>query len=213
MVLVKEKNISVNGTNLTYYESGTGEVLLFLHGNSSDSNIFHKMYKYFEKENTVIAIDSRGHGRSGKGVVPYSINLLADDIIEFCEKKSLRKITIIGYSDGGNIALVMACKNPEIINKLILICPNIKVRGIKTYIRYGLRMYRFALKTLRFCKIKSSNNTKFEVWKMDLMLKNINISIKDLNKLSMDTLILGAKRDIIYKKHLLKIQRNIKNSI
>ena len=45
------------------------------------------------------------------------------------------------------------------------------------------------------------------------MLRDIGVSMKDLNKMNVKTLILGAENDVIYRKHLIKINKNIKNSI
>lgn len=213
MILAKEEFLRVNSANLVYYESGSGSPILFLHGNSSDSSTFCKMYEYFQKKNRVIAVDSRGHGKSDKGYIPYSIRLLAADMIEFCKEKELKKVTVIGYSDGGNIALVMANKEPEIIDKLVLISPNSKVRGMKGWFRYSIRFYTIALNIIKFFKFKSKDKTKFEVWRMNLMLRDIGVSMKDLNKINIRTLILGAENDVIYKSHFIKINRNIKNSI
>ena len=213
MELRKEEHIRINGANLTYYEHGTGNTILFLHGNSSDSYAFYNMYNYFGEKNKVIAIDSRGHGKSDTGYIPYSIRLLAADIIRFCEEKDLKNIVVVGYSDGGNIALVMASKKPEIIEKLIIISANNKASGMKRWFRNGIRLYKLGLEIIKFIKIRSKNGTQFKVWRMNLMLKDIGISMHDLNKLNVKTLILGAEKDVIYKRHLLKIHKNIKNSV
>ena len=213
MELREEEHIRINGANLTYYQQGSGNVILFLHGNSSDSYAFYDMYNYFGKKNRVIAIDSRGHGKSDNGYIPYSIRLLAADIIRFCEAKKLKEITVVGYSDGGNIALVMAAKKPELIEKLVIISVNNKANGLKAWFRNGIRLYKLALEIIRIIKIKSNSKTRFKLWRMNLMLKDIGISMKDLNNLDVKTLIIGAENDVIYRRHLLRIHKNIRNSI
>ncbi|MDO4535964.1 MAG: alpha/beta hydrolase [Clostridium perfringens] len=213
MILAKEEYIRINGTNLAYYENGSGNIILFLHGNSSDSYAFYNMYKYFSKQNKVIAVDSRGHGKSSTGSIPYSIRLLAADIIRFCEEKKLKKINVVGYSDGGNIALVMAVKKPELIDKLIIISANNKASGLKAWFRSGVGLYKLGLEIIKIIKIKSNNKTQFKLWRMNLMLKDIGVSMKDLSKLNVETLIIGAENDVIYRRHLFKIHKNIKNSI
>lgn len=213
MILAKEECLRINSANLVYYEAGRGNPILFLHGNSSDSSTFYKMYKYFEEKNRVIAVDSRGHGKSDRGYVPYSIRLLASDMINFCDAKGLKKITIIGYSDGGNIALVMAHKRPEIIDKLIIISPNSKVSGMKGWFRYSIKFYTIGLRIIKLFRFNSKDKTRFEVWRMNLMLRDIGVSMRDLNKINIKTLILGAENDVIYRRHLIKINKNIKDSI
>lgn len=213
MKLAKEECIRVNSANLVYYESGSGNPILFLHGNSSDSYTFYNMYNYLRRKNRVIAVDSRGHGKSDRGYIPYSIRLLAADMINFCDAKGLKKVTVIGYSDGGNIALIMAHKKPEIIDKLIIISPNSKVSGMKSWFRYSIKFYTIGLKVIKIFKFNSRDKTRFEVWRMNLMLKDIGVSMKDLNKINIKTLILGAENDVIYRRHLVKINKNIKNSV
>ena len=102
MISVKEECLRINSANLVYYETGNSDIpILFLHGNSSNSFIFDKMYKYFERKYRVIAVDSRGHGKSDRGYVPYSIRLLASDMINFCDAKGLKKVIIIGNKANG----------------------------------------------------------------------------------------------------------------
>ena len=51
MISVKEECLRINSANLVYYETGNSDIpILFLHGNSSNSFIFDKMYKYFERK-------------------------------------------------------------------------------------------------------------------------------------------------------------------
>lgn len=107
----------------------------------------------------------------------------------------------------------MADKKPEIIDKLIIISPNNKVNGMKKWFRYSIQFYAMALKIIQIFKFNSKSKTRFQVWRMNLMLRDIGVSMKDLNKMNVKTLILGAENDVIYRKHLIKINKNIKNSI
>ena len=208
MRLDNSKKLNIGNIRLNYYEKGQGDSLIFLHGNSMDSRSFYNLYSYFSKKYKVIAIDSRGHGLSDCGKVPYSINLLADDVVTFCNKKCLSNISIIGYSDGANIALMIAKKHPQLIHKLVVISGNYKVTGIKKWFREIIKSFDYLLNLLaKYFKL-----FKVKKWKFDLLLEDGFISETDLNQIAKQTLVLGAENDLIYEKHTFNIHKNIKGS-
>lgn len=208
MLLGNSNQLDIDGVILNYYEKGQGDSLIFLHGNSMNSESLYNLYNYFSKRYKVIAIDSRGHGLSECGEVTYSINLFADDVVTFCNKKRLSNICIIGYSDGANIALMIAKKYPQLIHKLVIISGNYKVNGIKKWFR---EIIKFSIILLSpFAKYFKS--VKIQKWKFDLMLNDVCISEIDLNQIIKPTLVFGAENDLIYEKHTFDIHRNIKGS-
>ena len=204
-----DNRLAIDDITLNYHEKGQGDVLIFLHGNSLDSGIFVNLYDYFSEKYKVVAIDSRGHGSSESGEVPYSIDLFADDIINFCSKKKFANICLIGYSDGANVALMIAKKYPELIHKLVIISGNYKVDGIKKWLRNILKLLIILL--IPFSKYFTS--IKIQKWKFDLMLNNMGIAEIDLRKIMKPTLVLCAEKDLIYEEHTLDMHKNIKDSV
>ena len=209
MKAYNSSQLAIDDVLLNYYEKGQGDVLIFLHGNGLHSGIFVNLYNYFSKRYKVIAIDSRGYGLSECGEVPYSIDLFAEDIIAFCSKKKLSNICIIGYSDGANIALMIAKKYPQLIHKLVIISGNYNVDGIKKWFRKIIKIFTILLMPFT----KSFNPAKIQKSKLDLILNDIGITEIDLKQIVMPTLILGAENDIIYEEHVLNIHKNIKGSL
>ena len=67
----------------------------------------------FSKHFRVIALDTRGHGRTPRGDAPFTIRQFADDLLAFLDAQGIGKADILGFSDGGNIAMVFALKYPE----------------------------------------------------------------------------------------------------
>ena len=63
-----------------YEEAGSGYPLILLHGNSESAEYFRHQIDYFSEEYRVIAVDTRGHGRSPRGDGPFSISRFADDL-------------------------------------------------------------------------------------------------------------------------------------
>ena len=73
----------------------------------------------------VIAIDTRGHGQTPRGDAPFTIRQFADDLLEFMSEHGIDKAHILGFSDGGNTAMIFAMTHPERVGKLILDGANI----------------------------------------------------------------------------------------
>lgn len=208
MKLEGKKQLKVDDINLNYYEKGSGKTIIFIHGNGMSSKIFSKMYKYFAKKYNVIAIDSRGQGLSSAGKKRYSLELFAEDIIKFCEKKAIKKTILIGYSDGANIALLIAKKCPWLIRKMVLISGNFAVSGIHMWFRILLKIYRKIWASLK----KYNGESVKKVWLIDLMLRDIGVEENDLKNMKIPTLVLCADMDVIYKEHTRSIHKGIRGS-
>lgn len=205
----ERKELILDDITLNYYEKGIGESLIFIHGNGLNSRVFSKMFNYFSKKYKVIAVDTRGHGLSNSGEIPYTIELLADDFIKFCDVKKIERASIIGYSDGANIALLIAKKRPELINKLVIISGNYTADGLKGWFKAFIGLYKIPFRLLKSYSKKARKN----LWRINLMLKDIGIEKEDLEKIEKPTLVIHAKYDVISKKHTELIHKSIKGSI
>ena len=91
-----------------------------LHGNGEDSTYFSHQIAYFQKSYRVIAIDTRGHGKTPRGEEPFTISQFADDLYVFMKQHEIRRADMLGFSDGANIALLFTIRHPERVNRLIL---------------------------------------------------------------------------------------------
>lgn len=87
--------ITVNGIELNYVQSGSGPVVLLLHGNGEDHQVFEKLQAKLADTYTVYAIDSRNHGESTQ-TTDYSYETMAQDIVAFVAELKLQPIRIIG---------------------------------------------------------------------------------------------------------------------
>ena len=116
---------------LHYIEQGQGQPLILLHGNGESCDYFEHQVSFFAKDYNVIAIDTRGHGKSPRGEKPFTIVQFAEDLHDFMDEKGITKANLLGFSDGGNIALTFALKYPERIDKMIIDGANLFPRGVK----------------------------------------------------------------------------------
>ncbi len=79
----------------------------------------------------VIALDTRGQENHPRGMTEYTINQFAEDVHEFMEEHQIAKAHVLGFSDGGNIAVTFALKYPQMVEKLILDRANIFPEGVE----------------------------------------------------------------------------------
>jgi pimeloyl-ACP methyl ester carboxylesterase len=128
-----------------YIEKGKGFPLILLHGNGEDCSYFEHQIEPFARHFHVIAIDTRGHGKTPRGDAPFTIRQFADDLLAFMNEHSIAKAHILGFSDGGNIAMVFALTHPERVGKLILNGADLDASGVKRAVQIPIEIgYRIA---------------------------------------------------------------------
>lgn len=127
------KYADVNGIKMYYEIYGNGEPLLLLHGGLGSIEGFKYLIPYLSKDFRVIAIDFRGHGRTNNNIDSMSYSLHTSDIIHFIEFLRLEELRILGYSDGGVVALKLAVEIPEKIKKMAVVGANRSVSEMKDY--------------------------------------------------------------------------------
>jgi len=191
-----------------YFEKGEGKPLILLHGNGEDSSIFEKFAERFSKDHRIIAIDTRGHGKTPMGEEPFSIYQFAEDLKDFMDFHKILKADILGFSDGGNIAMIFASKYPERVGKLILNGANTKPSGMKTAVHFAMRIsYIF------YCVFASfSGKTARKKALYSLMLNEPNVTSDELKKISAPTLVLVGTDDMIKESETRLIAKNIPDS-
>src|SRR6185436_1102382 len=123
------KYAEVNHIRIYYEVYGKGEPLLLLHGNSSSISTFDKQIPEFSKHFMVIAVDSRGQGKSSEDGKPYTYDLFADDMNALLDHLKLENVNIVGWSDGGNTGLIMAMKYPSKVKKLVTMGANVFINN------------------------------------------------------------------------------------
>jgi pimeloyl-ACP methyl ester carboxylesterase len=112
--------VQANGINVYYEEHGSGEPLLLIHGGTLNLNSWEKHVPTFAQHYTVIAPDSRGHGRTKNPLDTMSYRLLADDVAALIRTLGLDRPLVCGYSDGGQIALEMGMNYPRLAKAYVI---------------------------------------------------------------------------------------------
>ncbi len=106
--------------------------VLLLHGGFGNSNYFGRLIPdLLDHGYRVVAVDSRGHGRSTRSAAPYSYHLMADDVIGLLDALKIRRVSVVGWSDGGIIGLDLAMNHPDRLNRLFAFGANADLSGAK----------------------------------------------------------------------------------
>ncbi len=109
---------NVRGIKIYTEEYGKGKPLILLHGNGGNISSFSGIIPYFSKSYRTIAIDSRAHGKSEDTGDSLSFEMMADDVASLIDQMKIDSAYVIGWSDGGIIALEIAMRHPEKVIKL-----------------------------------------------------------------------------------------------
>lgn len=138
-----------DGLHMHYHEAGQGErVVLFIHGSgpgaSGWSNFKGSYPEFAERGYRVLVPDTLGYGYSSKPEDgDYGLTYLAGAYRALLESLGVAKVTLVGNSQGGAIAIKMALSYPNLVDKLILMAPGglekrevyMEMEGIKAMIR------------------------------------------------------------------------------
>lgn len=113
--------VPVGGAELHYEIHGDGPPLVLLHGGVLPSQTFGAPLAAMAKTHRVIAIHMRGHGLSTDADTPWSDELMADDVAAVLKHLGIGKARVMGYSLGAAVALQLAFRHPDLVEKLVSI--------------------------------------------------------------------------------------------
>jgi pimeloyl-ACP methyl ester carboxylesterase len=128
------RHAEIQGARIWYAEWGAAAAdapVLLLHGGFGNSNYFGDLIPALVAHRyRVIAIDSRGHGRSTRGDAPLSYHLMAQDVIGLLDALKVPKVYLVGWSDGGITGLDLAMNHPERLAGLFAFGANADLSGL-----------------------------------------------------------------------------------
>jgi len=207
--MATNKFIEVNNVKIFCDISGSGVPLVFLHGNRESHKAFHNQIVFFEQICQVIAIDTRGHGKSEHDGRHLSIPLLASDLKTILDHLRLRKVSIVGFNDGANVALSFASVYYEYVEKLVLVGSNATPNGLKMRAKYEIKKdyYEAKVRSIFIKRYKHQANV------IQLQIKQPQITKEKLSLIRAKTLLLAGEHDIVTKRHLRYLNKSIAGSL
>jgi pimeloyl-ACP methyl ester carboxylesterase len=112
--------VQANGLNIHYTRQGSGAPLVLLHGGTATLHMWEDHLPAYTPHFEVFALDSRGHGRTINPDAALRYPQMADDVAAAITALGLDRPTVMGYSDGGVIALELGIRYPDRVRALVI---------------------------------------------------------------------------------------------
>ena len=205
------KYAAINDIQIYYETYGRGQPVLVLHCGAGFIEIMHYQISALAETRFVIAPDSRAHGRSTNSEAPLSYALMADDMLKLLAALGIDKVDLVGWSDGGIIALDIAIHHPERVGKLVIIGANFNVDGLTQIPTAGDTVPPVP----GFYRRNAPDPDHWPVlYNKLLTMQQLQprYTRDDLIKIRAQTLILAGEFDIVKREHTNLLSRYISNS-
>jgi pimeloyl-ACP methyl ester carboxylesterase len=118
---VTEERVTLHGHEVSYRRAGSGPGLVLIHGIAGSSRTWDEVMPALAERFTVIAPDLLGHGQSAKPRGDYSLGAYASGIRDLLAVLNLDRVTVVGHSLGGGVAMQFGYQFPERIERLVLV--------------------------------------------------------------------------------------------
>ncbi len=114
-------HVTIHGHEVTYRMGGRGSAVLLIHGMAGSSRTWKDVTELLVRDHTVIAPDLLGHGESAKPMGDYSLGAFATGIRDLLGVLDVERVTVVGQSLGGGVAMQLAYQHPELVDRLVLV--------------------------------------------------------------------------------------------
>ena len=116
-----ERTVTLHGHAFSYSDSGTGPALLFIHGILGSQKQWGHLVDRLDEDHRLIVPDLFGHGESAKPVGDYSLGAHAATLRDLLDRLGIERVSLVGHSLGGGIAMVFSYLFPERVDRLVLV--------------------------------------------------------------------------------------------
>lgn len=210
----------VNGIKMYYEVHGDkGDVLVLIHGGGSTiGTTFGRILPLLATEFRVIAVETQAHGHTTDRNAPESFQQDADDVAALMWYLNISKASIFGFSNGGNVAMQIALRHPEVVDKLVLASSFYKRKGMIPGFFDGMKQATLDAmpQTLKeaFLKINPDSSKLMAMFTKDRdrMMRFTDWSDDALRSIKVPTLIINGDRDVVLASHAAAMSNLIRNS-
>jgi pimeloyl-ACP methyl ester carboxylesterase len=190
-------NAKIHGHKIYYAVRGSGPTLVFLHGGGdSGEHSFMRQFDVFAEHHHIVAPDQVGQGRTPDVSGPLSYTAMMEDTAELLRKLKLRQVDVVGFSDGGILALMLAVRHPEMVRRLVISGVNISPEGLRPEDLDELRATQIP-------KPKTIDEKLARLWLTSPTEEELNVGL--LSKITQPVMLISGDRDAITLEHTLDI--------
>ena len=195
--LTQWNRTNIHGHQIYYALRGSGPTLVFLHGggDSGERSFVHQL-DVFSEHHHIVAPDQVGQGRTPDVPEPLSYTAMMEDTAGLLRILKLQHVDVVGFSDGGILALMLAVRHPELVRRLVISGVNIAPEGLRPEDLEDLRANQIPKPTTIDEKLA-------HLWLTSPTEEELNLGL--LAKITQPVLVISGDRDAITLEHTLKI--------
>lgn len=212
---------AINGLNLYYELHGKtdGVPLVLLHGGGSTIEVtFGRILPFLAKHHRIIAVEEQGHGRTSDREAPVRFETSANDVAALLKHLKIEQADLFGFSNGASVALQVAIRHPQLVQKLVFASSMTKRDG--AYPQLWEFMQQADISNMpqplkdAFLKVNPDPEKLKTMHDKDAeRMRNFqDVPDEDLKSIRAETLILLGDRDIVKPEQAVELTRQIPNA-
>jgi len=187
----------IHGHKIFYAVRGTGPTLVFLHGGGdSGEHSFARQLDVFSEHHRIIAPDQVGQGRTPDAPGPLTYTGMMEDTAQLLKLLKLHHVDVVGFSDGGILALMLAVRHSELVHRLVISGVNISPEGLRPEDLEDLRATDNP-------DPKTIDEKLAHLWLTSPTASELNVDL--LATITQPVLVISGDRDAITLEHTLTI--------
>lgn len=212
----EQSYVENNGARIWYTAYGSGPTVILLHGGLGHAgNWGYQVPALVNSGYRVVSIDSRGHGHSTRDAQPFTYELMASDVSAVMDALNINKASLVGWSDGACIALVLASQVPSRVAGVFFFACNMDPSGTKEF-EFTPIIGRCISRHTQDYKQLSATPDKFDEFfeAVGLMQRTQpNYSADDLAQIKIPVVIVQSEHDeFIKREHAEYLVQSIPNA-
>ena len=212
--------IDIGGVRTWYEEAGSGDPLVLLHGGLVTNETWGAQLPAFAERYHVYAPERRAHGHTPDVEGPLSYDDMASDTIGFLEAVVGGPARLVGWSDGGNVGLLVAISRPDLVTKLVIVGSNYNTKAsVPEAAEMMEHMDPDAPDMAMFRSLyeaatpDGADHWPFVVRKLlEMWTSEPDIDPADLARITAPTLVMAGDDDMVRLDHTDELYRAIPNS-
>jgi pimeloyl-ACP methyl ester carboxylesterase len=135
MARMAPHTVELHGHQLSYVDRGSGPVVLFIHGILGSQRQWVELVDTMDDDHRVVVPDLFGHGASAKPLGDYSLGAHAAALRDLLDHLGIERVTLVGHSLGGGIAMQFFYLFPERVDRLVLVASGGLGREVSVLLR------------------------------------------------------------------------------
>ncbi len=203
----------IAGYRMYYEERGHGRPLVLLHGGlNTIVGSFARQIPAFARTHRVVAVEQVGHGHTPDARETFTYGQMAEDTAALLRQLHVVPADLVGWSDGGIIALVIARRYPELVRRLVISGANINVEGERPEDVQALRDWSPDASGPETGHPAAAGAPTVAEKVRQLWLTPVILERSDLARIEAPVLVVSGDRDVIRLEHTLEIFESLPNA-